>query len=190
MGTKLSFSTACHPQIDGQSKRTIQTLEDMLRACALDFRGSWNDDLTLVEFTYNNSYHSNIKMAPYEALYGRKCRSPVCWDEVGERRILGPEIVQRTSEKIDVVQERLRAAQSRQKSYADPWRREVEFKIGDMVFIRVAPMKRVMRFGKKGKLSLDMWGPLKFWRELVLLLTGLLYDRLCQGYITFSMYPC
>ena len=132
MGTKLNFSTACHPQIDGQSERTIQTLEDMLRACALDFKGSWNDYLILVEFAYKNSYHSSIKMAPYQALYGRKCRSPVCWDEVGERRILGPEIVQRTSEKIDVIGERLRATQSRQKSYADPRRREVEFEIGDM----------------------------------------------------------
>ena len=148
LGTKLNFSTACHPQTDGQSERTIQTLEDMLRACVLDFKGSWNDYLTLVEFAYNNSYHSSIKMAPYEALYGRKCRSPVCWDEVGERRILGPEIVQRTSEKIDVIRERLRVAQSRQKSYADPRRREVEFETGDMVFIRVAPMKGVMRFGK------------------------------------------
>ena len=112
-----------------------------------------------MEFAYNNSYHSNVKMAPYEALYGRKCRSPVCWDEVGERRILGLEIVQRTSEKIDVIRERLCAAQSRQKSYAVPRRREVEFEIGDMVFIRVAPMKGVMRFGKKGKLSPRYVGP-------------------------------
>ena len=88
----------------------------MLTACALDFKGSWNEYLTLVEFAYNNSYHSNIKMAPYKALYGRKCRSPVCWDEVGERRILGHEIVQSTNKKIDVIWERLCAAQSRQKS--------------------------------------------------------------------------
>ena len=147
----MNFSIARHPQIDGQSERTIQTLEDMLRACALDFRGSWNDDLTLVEFAYNNSYHSNIKMAPYEALYGRKYRSLVCWDEDGERRILDSEIVQRTNGKIDVIRERLHPAQSKQKSYADPRRREVEFEIGDMVFIRVAPMKGVMRIGKKGK---------------------------------------
>ena len=80
MGTNLAFSTAFHPQSDGQSERTIQTLEDMLRACVLDFQGSWNKYLPLVEFAYNNSYHSTIDMAPYEALYGRKCRSPIHWD--------------------------------------------------------------------------------------------------------------
>ena len=175
LGTKLNFSIACHPQTDGQFERTIQTLEDTLRACALDFKGSWNDYLTLVEFAYNNSYHSNIKMAPYEALYGRKYRSLVCWDEDGERRILDPEIVQRTNGKIDVIRERLRPAQSKQKSYADPRRREVEFEMGDMVFILVAPMKGVMRFGKKGKLSpryvglfeiLERVGSVAYWLAL------------------------
>ena len=99
LGTKLNFSTAFHPQIDGQSKRTIQILEDMLRACVLDFKGSWIDHLTLVEFAYNNSYQASIGMAPYEALYGRRRRSPIYWDEVGERKILGPEIVLKTCEK-------------------------------------------------------------------------------------------
>jgi hypothetical protein len=121
----------------------------MLRACVLDFKGSWIDHLTLVEFAYNNSYQASIGMAPYEALYGRRCRSPICWDEVGERKILGPEIVLRTCEKIELIRERLRVAQSRQKSYADTRRRDLEFEIGDMVFIRVAPRKGVMRFGKK-----------------------------------------
>jgi len=93
MGTQLNLSTAYHPQTDGQSERTIQTLEDMLRSCALDFEGNWEEHLPLVEFAYNNSYHSSIGMAPYEALYGRKCRSPICWTEVGERQILGPELV-------------------------------------------------------------------------------------------------
>uniref|UniRef100_A0A2N9HMK9 Integrase catalytic domain-containing protein n=1 Tax=Fagus sylvatica TaxID=28930 RepID=A0A2N9HMK9_FAGSY len=102
LGTKLNFSTAFHPQTDGQSERTIQILEDMLRACVLDFKGSWIDHLTLVEFAYNNSYQASIEMAPYEALYGRRCRSPICWDEVGERKILGPEIVLKTCEKIVV----------------------------------------------------------------------------------------
>ena len=85
MGTQLDFSTAFHPQTDGQSERTIQTLEDMLRMCVLDFKGSWDQYLPLVEFAYNNSYHSSIGMAPYEALYGRRCRSPLCWTEVGEK---------------------------------------------------------------------------------------------------------
>ncbi|WOG95287.1 hypothetical protein DCAR_0414599 [Daucus carota subsp. sativus] len=83
LGTKLNMSTAYHPQTDGQSERTIQTIEDMLRVCALDFEGSWDEHLPLVEFSYNNSYHASIGMPPYEALYGRKCRSPICWDEVG-----------------------------------------------------------------------------------------------------------
>jgi hypothetical protein len=131
----------------------------MLRACVLDFKGSWIDHLTLVEFAYNNSYQASIEMAPYEALYGRRCRSPICWDEVGERKILGPEIVLKTCEKIELIRERLRVAQSRQKSYADTRRRDLEFEIGDMVFVRVAPMKGVMRFGKKGKLSPRYVGP-------------------------------
>jgi len=90
LGSKLNYSTSFHPQTDGQSERTIQTLEDMLRACVLDFGGSWDDHLHLVEFSYNNSYQASIQMAPFEALYGRKCRSPVYWDDIGERQILGP----------------------------------------------------------------------------------------------------
>ena len=111
LGTKLSFSTAYHPQSDGQSERTIQMLEDMLRACALDFGGSWDDYLPLVEFAYNNSYQATIKMPPYEALYGRKCQSPLHWDEVGERMLLGPELVNQAVEKIQVVRQRMKEAQ-------------------------------------------------------------------------------
>ncbi|GJR62834.1 putative reverse transcriptase domain-containing protein [Tanacetum coccineum] len=96
LGTNLDMSTAYHPQTDGQSERTIQTLEDMLRACAIDFGKGWVNHLPLVEFSYNNSYHASIKAAPFEALYGRKCRSPVCWTEVGEAQILGPELIQET----------------------------------------------------------------------------------------------
>ncbi|GJU87764.1 putative reverse transcriptase domain-containing protein [Tanacetum coccineum] len=92
-GTSLDMSTAYHPQTDGQSERTIQTLEDMLRACAIDFGKGWVKHLPLVEFSYNNSYHASIKAAPFEALYGQKCRSPVCWAEVGEVQLTGPEIV-------------------------------------------------------------------------------------------------
>ena len=92
IGTKLDLSTTFHPQTDGQSKRTIQTREDILRMCVMDLGDSWDEYLPLVEFAYNNSYHSSIKMAPYEALYGRKCRSPLCWDEIGERELTGPEI--------------------------------------------------------------------------------------------------
>ena len=146
LGTRLNFSTTFHPQTDGQSERTIQTLEDMLRAYALDLKGSWASHLPLVEFAYNNSYHSSIKVAPYEAFYGRKYRSLICWDEVGERKLLGPEIIQRTYKKVNMIRDRLRAGQSRQKSYFDIKRKALELEIGDKVFLRVAPIKGVMRF--------------------------------------------
>ena len=155
----MKFSTAYHPQTDGQSERTIQILEDMLRACVLDFCGSWSKYLPLIDFSYNNSYQSTIGVAPYEMLYGRKCRSPIHWDETGERRYLGPEAVQRTSEAIEKIRARMLASQSRQKSYADPKRRNVEFQVGDYVFLRVSPWKGVRRFGKKGKLSPRFIGP-------------------------------
>ena len=115
--------------------------------------------MLLVEFAYNNSYHSSIEMAPFVALYGRKCRSPICWNEVGERKLLGPELVQLTTEKIQLIRERLLAAQSRQKSYVDNRRRDLEFQVGDHVFLKVSPSKGVMRFGKKGKLSQRYIGP-------------------------------
>ncbi|KAJ4704868.1 Retrotransposon protein, putative, Ty3-gypsy subclass [Melia azedarach] len=159
MGTKLNFSTAFHPQTDGQSERTIQTLEDMLRACVIQFKGNWDVYLSLMEFAYNNSYQTSIQMAPYEALYGRKCRTPICWDEVGERKLLGPEIVQDTNEKILVIRDRLKMAQDRQKSYADKRRRNLEFAVGDYVFLRVSPWKGILRFGKRGKLSPRYMGP-------------------------------
>nr|CAN61139.1 hypothetical protein VITISV_009489 [Vitis vinifera] len=153
LGTKLSFSTAFHPQTDGQSERVIQVLEDLFRACILDLQGNWDDHLPLVEFAYNNSFQASIGMAPFEALYGRKCRSPICWNDVGERKLLGPELVQLTVEKVALIKERLKAAQSRHKSYVDHRRRDLEFEVGDHVFLKVSPMKSVMRFGRKGKLS-------------------------------------
>jgi hypothetical protein len=159
MGTTLAMSTAYHPQTDGQTERVNQILEDLLRACVIDFGGSWEDHLPLVEFSYNNSYQASIRMAPYEALYGRPCRSPGCWTEVGEKLLLGPEIIQETTEKITLIRERMKAAQSRQKAYAD-WRlRPLEFAVGDHVLLKVSPMKGVMRFGQKGKLSPRFVGP-------------------------------
>ncbi|GJR55083.1 putative reverse transcriptase domain-containing protein [Tanacetum coccineum] len=118
MGTRLDMSTAYHPETDGQSERTIQTLEDMLRACVIDFGNGWEGHLPLIEFSYNNSYHASIKAAPFEALYGRKCRSPVCWAEVGDARLTGPELVHETTEKIVQIKQRMQAARDRQKSYA------------------------------------------------------------------------
>ncbi|KAL0402553.1 UNVERIFIED_CONTAM: Transposon Tf2-11 polyprotein, partial [Sesamum latifolium] len=121
---------------DGQSERTIQTLEDMMRACTMEFKGNWDDHLPLMEFAYNNSFHSSISMAPYEALYGRRCRSPVCWDIEGLRQLEGPELVQETVKKIQIVKKCLKAAQDRQKSYVDKHRREMEYEVGDKVFLK------------------------------------------------------
>ncbi|GJT53979.1 putative reverse transcriptase domain-containing protein [Tanacetum coccineum] len=143
LGTKLHISTAYHPENDDQSERTIQTLEDMLRACVMDFGGSWDTHLPLVEFSYNNSYHTSIKCAPFEALYGRKCRSPVIWTEVGESQLIGPEIVQEKTENIIHIKEKLKTARSRQKSYADKRRKPLEFKVGDRVLLKVSPWKGV-----------------------------------------------
>ncbi|GJQ98399.1 putative reverse transcriptase domain-containing protein [Tanacetum coccineum] len=157
LGTNLDMSTAYHPQTDGQSERTIQTLEDMLRACAIDFGKGWVNHLPLVEFSYNNSYHASIKAAPFEALYGRKCRSPVCWTEVGEAQILGPELIQETPEKIIQIKQRMQAARDRQKSYADLKRKPMEFQVGDKVMLKVSPWKGVVRFGKRGKLNPSRW---------------------------------
>jgi hypothetical protein len=131
----------------------------MLRLCVLDFKGNWIQFLPLVEFVYNNSFQATIGMAPYEALYGRKYRSPLYWDEVGERQLLGLEIVQDTKDKIALIRKRMLTAQSRQKSYADRRRRNLEFEIGDQVFLKVSPMKGVLHFGKKGKLSPRYVGP-------------------------------
>ncbi|KAD2393865.1 hypothetical protein E3N88_40842 [Mikania micrantha] len=161
LGTQINMSTAYHPQTDGQTERTNQTLEDMLRSCVIDFGGSWDVHLPLVEFSYNNSYHTSIRCAPFEALYGRKCRSPVCWSEVGENRIIGPELIQETTDKIALIQERIKAARDRQKSYADNRRRPLEFQIGDLVMLKVSPWKGIFRFGKRGKLSPRFVGPFK-----------------------------
>ncbi|GJW89540.1 putative reverse transcriptase domain-containing protein [Tanacetum coccineum] len=159
LGTCLDMSTAYHPQTDGQSERTIQTLEDMLRVCVLDFGGSWDVHLLLVEFSYNNSYHSSVRCAPFEALYGRKCRSPIMWAEVGEGQLIGPELVQETTKKISQIKDRLKAARDRQKSYANKRRKPLEFSVGDYVLLKVSPWKGVVCFGKKGKLAPGFVGP-------------------------------
>ena len=114
--------------------------------------------LPLIEFAYNNNYHASIEMAPYEALYGRKYISPLCW-EVGERQLTGTELVQITSEKVPIIQQIMKTAFSRQKSYADLKRKDVLFSVGDLMFLKVSPMKGVMRFGKKGKLAPKYIGP-------------------------------
>ncbi|GJY49639.1 putative reverse transcriptase domain-containing protein, partial [Tanacetum coccineum] len=136
LGTRLDMSTAYHPETDGQSERTIQTLEDMLRACV-------------------------IKVAPFEALYGRKCRSPVCWAEVGDAQLIGPAIIHETTEKIVQIKSRIQAARDRQKSYANIRRKPMVFQVGDRVMLKVSPWKGVVRFGKRGKLNPRYVDPFK-----------------------------
>ena len=167
IGTWLMMSTTFHPQTDDQSERTIQTLEDMLRACVLDLKGSWEEHLPLVEFAYNNCYQESIQMTPYEALHGRPCRSSVCWTEVGERTTTGPELVRDTSEKVDLIWKCLLAAQSWQKIYADGRRRPLKFEVGDHVFLKVMSKRGVVRFGKRGKLSLRYIGPFEVLERVV-----------------------
>ncbi|GJX35560.1 putative reverse transcriptase domain-containing protein [Tanacetum coccineum] len=145
MGTQLDMSTAYHPQTDGQSERTIQTLEDMLRACVIDFGNGWERCLSLIEFSYNNSYHASIKAAPFEALY----------------QLTGPKLIHETTEKIVQIKQRIQAARDRQKSYAYVRRKPLEFQVGDRVMLKVSPWKGVVRFGKWGKLNPIYIGPFK-----------------------------
>jgi len=156
----------------------------MLRACVLDFKGNWDEHLPLIEFAYNNSYQSSIQMAPYEALYGRRCCSPTGWFELGETKLIGPNIVHDALKKVKLIQERLKTAQSRQKSYSDIRRRDLEFKEGDYVFLKVSPMKGIMRFGRKGKLSPRYIGPYPILKRI-----GLVAYRLALPPELSSVHP-
>ncbi|GJY21232.1 putative reverse transcriptase domain-containing protein [Tanacetum coccineum] len=166
LGTRLDMCTAYHPQTDDQSECTIQTLEDMLKACVLDFEGSWNVHLPLVEFSYNNSYHSSVRCAPFEALYGRKCRSPMLWAEVGERKLIGHELVQETTKKISQIKDRLKVARDCQKIYADKRRKPLEFSMGEHVLLKVSPWKGMVHFRKKGKLAPRFVGPFEITEKI------------------------
>jgi hypothetical protein len=161
LGTRLNFSTAYHPQTDGQTERVNQILEDMLRACVLEYGSKWEDCLPYAEFSYNNSYQASLQMAPFEALYGRKCRTPLNWSEVGDSQVFGPDVLREAEEKVHKIREYLKTAQSRQKSYADKRRREMTFEIGDFVYLKVSPLKGMQRFQLKGKLAPRYVGPFK-----------------------------
>jgi hypothetical protein len=153
LGTKLIRSSAYHPQTDEQTERVNQILEDMLRACIIHYGASWDKCLALAEFSYNNSYQSSLQMAPFEALYGRRCQTPLSWSKTGERKIFGPDLVIEAEDKVKVIQANLKIAQSRQKSYADQRRKPLQFQVGDFVYLRVSPTKSIQRFGINGKLA-------------------------------------
>jgi hypothetical protein len=135
LGTKLIRSSAYHPQTDGQTERVNHILEDMLRACIFQYDKHWDKCLSLAEFSYNNSYQASIKMAPFEALYGRRCQTPLSWSQTGERKIFGPDLVTEAEEKVKTIPNHLKAAQSLQKSYADMRRRPLQFQVGDFVYL-------------------------------------------------------
>ena len=159
LGTQLAFSTAYHPQTDGQTERVNQVLEDMLRACVLTYGTSWEESLPYAEFAYNNSYQASLQMAPFEALYGRRCRTPLNWSETGDSRIFGPDMLREAEEKVKLIRDRLKTAQSRQKSYYDQKHRRVSFEPGEFVYLRVSPMRGLQRFKIKGKLAPRFIGP-------------------------------
>jgi hypothetical protein len=153
MDTKLNFSSAYHPQIDGQTEMVNQILEDMMRACALKDNQSWDKCLLYAKFSYNNSYQESIKMTPFEFLYGRKCGTPLFWNEPGKNQIFGPDILQEAERQVQMVRENLKLAQSRKKSYADNRRRELRFQVGDFMYLKVSPMRGLRRFKIRGKLA-------------------------------------
>ncbi|WVZ97222.1 hypothetical protein U9M48_042772 [Paspalum notatum var. saurae] len=161
LGTTLIHSSAYHPQTSGQVERVNQILEDMLRACALTYSTKWDECLPLAEFAYNNSYQKSLEMAPFEALYGRKCRTPLNWSEPGECVTFGPDLVTQAEEQVKLIHSNLKRAQSRQKSYSNKRRRPLVFEVDDHVYLRVSPMKGVHRFGVKGKLAPRYVGPFK-----------------------------
>ena len=159
LGTQLHFSSAYHPEIDGQTERVNQILEDMLRMYVMDRQNKWEEYLHLVEFAFNNGYHSSIGMAPFQALYGRPCRTPLSWDNMEDRILLGPEMLQDLEQQVKRIREHLITAQDRQKKYADKHRIDHQFFIGDKVFLRVRPSKSPIRYGKGSKLAPRFVGP-------------------------------
>jgi hypothetical protein len=159
LGTHLIHSSVYHPQTDGQTERVNQILEDMLRACAMEYSGSWDKNLSWAEFLYNNSYQESLKMAPFETLYERQCCTPLNWIEPGEKTIFRPDIVVEAETTVRRIQENLKLVKLRQESYANKRRRPLQFEVGDHVYLKVSPMKGVKRFGVKGKVSPRYIGP-------------------------------
>ena len=127
----------------------LMILEDMLRSCVIDYEGSWDRHILLVEFVYNNIFQLSIGMTPFEELYERKCRTPLCLIELKEKKVIGPDLIQETEEKVKTIRERLKIATDRQKSYVDMKRKDDRYEIGDKVLLKVLPWKKVMSSGKR-----------------------------------------
>jgi hypothetical protein len=161
LGTHLSFSTAFHPQSSGQVERVNQILEDMLRASVISFGKDWEKCLPFAEFAYNNSYQASLGQAPFEVLYGRKCRTPLNWSETGERQLFGPDMIQEAEEQVRIIREKLKTAQSRQKSQYDRHHKTMTYEVDEKAYLRVTPLKGTHRFGIKGKLAPRYIGPFR-----------------------------
>jgi hypothetical protein len=165
LGTHLIHSSAYHPQTDGQTERVNQILEDMLKACVMEYPSSWDKNLSWTEFSYNNNYQESLKMALFEALYGRQCHTPLNWIKPWEKAIFGPDIVVEAEATVRRIQENLKIAKLRQESYANKSRRPLQFEAGDHVYLKVSPMKGVKRFGMTGKLSPRYIGPFQILKK-------------------------
>ncbi|WVZ97364.1 hypothetical protein U9M48_042910 [Paspalum notatum var. saurae] len=161
LDTKLRFSTAYHPETDGQTERTNQILEDMLRACAIQYGTSWDKCLPYAEFSYNNSYQASLKKSPFEALYGKRCRTPLFWNQTGEKQVFGHDIIRDLEQQLRIVRENLRVARSSERSYADVRRRDLSFKVDVHLYLKVSPMRGIRRINMKGKLAPRYIGPFK-----------------------------
>ncbi|GKC55090.1 putative reverse transcriptase domain-containing protein, partial [Tanacetum coccineum] len=189
----MKAEIATYVETDSMEKLTRQYLKEVVSrhgvpVSIISDRDSWDRHLPLVEFSYNNSYHTSIKAAPFEALYGRKCRSPICWAEVGDAQLTGPEIIHETTEKIIQIKKRIQAARDRQKSYADRRRKPLEFEVGDKVMLKVSPWKGVIRFGKRGKLNPRYIGPFKILDRVGMLAYRLeLPEQLSRVHSTFHV---
>jgi hypothetical protein len=160
LDTQLHFSYAYHPQTDGQTERVNWIMEDMLRACSLQYGRNWDNSLPYAKFSYNNSYQESLKMVPFEMLYSRRCQTPLFWSETGEQKVFGPDILQ-AEKQVRMVRENLRVPQSRQKSYADHRRRELSFEVGDFVYLKVSSMRGLFHFKVRVKLAPRFGGPFK-----------------------------